>query len=256
MLDFIRNIRRRSIIKNSSITDEQWSHAFEKLPILKNLSADEKKRLQELAILLIHYKSFESAKGLVLTKAMIMHIALQACLPILYLDLDAYDGWVSVIVYPYGFMPRRSYLDESGVMHEDNAGLSGEAWQRGPVVLDWQDASIAGELDGHNLVVHEFAHKLDMQNGKANGFPPLHRGMDTEAWVKVFSHAFAHLQHHCHGADYYGIDCYAATSPAEFFAVLSEVFFERPEVINHHYPALYQQLHLYYRQDPLQRLAM
>jgi Mlc titration factor MtfA (ptsG expression regulator) len=260
LIGLIRNWRRRSIIKHSPITDEQWSRAISKLSLLKGLNTDEKRQLQELAILLIHYKSFEPAQGLELTQDMVMHIALQACLPILNLGLETYDGWVSVIVYPEAFVRRRRYMDEAGVEHEDNPGLSGESWQRGPVIVGWADAQIAGELDGHNVVIHEFAHKLDMLNGKANGFPPLHPGMATEEWVNAFSQAFTHFQHHCHGGNYSGIDsgidCYGATSPAEFFAVLSEVFFERPEVLNHHYPAVYQQLSFYYRQDPLGRLAM
>ena len=256
LLDIIRSWRRRRIIRNSSITDEQWSRAFAQLPLLKGLSPEEKRRLQELAILLIHDKSFEPTQGLILTQEMVMHIALQACLPILNLGIQAYDGWISVIVYPEEFMPRRQYMDEAGVMHEDYATLSGEAWQRGPIILCWQDAKIAGELDGHNLLIHEFAHKLDMQNGVANGLPPMHRNMARKTWTKVFSEAFEHFQHHCHGRDYHGIDCYAATAPAEFFAVLSEVYFERPEVLDQHYPEVYQQLRLYYRQDPLRRLAV
>jgi len=255
LIEFIRNWRRRRIIRHSSITDQQWSRAFSQLPLLKGLSSDEKRRLQELTILLMHYKSFEPTQGLILTQEMAMHIALQACLPILNLGFQAYDGWVSIIIYPEEFMPRRQYMDEAGVMHEDYATLSGEAWQRGPVILCWQDARIAGELDGHNLLIHEFAHKLDMQNGVANGLPPLHRDMSRTAWTQDFSEAYAHFQHHCHGQDYHGIDCYAATAPAEFFAVLSEVFFERPEVLVQHYPAVYRQMRLYYRQDPLKRLA-
>jgi Mlc titration factor MtfA (ptsG expression regulator) len=256
LIGFIRHWRRRSIIKNSPITDEQWFQAFATLPILKGLSREEKRRLQELAILFMHHKSFEPVQGLTLSQDMVVNIALQACLPILNLGLQAYDGWVSVIVYPYEYMQRRRYMDDSGVMHEDNAGLSGEAWQRGPVILCWQDAKIAGRLDGHNLVIHEFAHKLDMQNGVANGFPPLHGDMTSEVWEQAFSQAFEHFQHHCHGGNYFGIDCYGATSPAEFFAVLSEVFFEYPHVLKRHYPAVYQQLRLYYRQDPLQRLSV
>lgn len=255
LIGFIRNWRRRGIIKHSAITDAQWSRAFTKLPLLTGLSSDEKRRLQELSILLLHYKSFEPVQGLILTQEMVMHIALQACLPILNLGIQAYDGWISVIVYPDEFMPRRQYIDDAGVMHEDYATLTGEAWQRGPVILCWQDAKIAGELDGHNLLIHEFAHKLDMQNGVANGLPPLHQGMSRQAWTKAFSQAFKQLQHHCHGRHYNGIDCYAATSPAEFFAVLSEVFFERPEVVKQHYPEVYQQLCLYYRQDTLKRLT-
>ena len=255
MLGFIRNWRRRAIISHSSITDQQWTRAFSQLPLLNGLSTDEKSRLQGLAILLMHYKSFEPTQGLILTQEMVMHIALQACLPILNLGFSSYDGWVSIIIYPEEFMPRRQYMDDAGVVHEDYATLSGEAWQRGPIIVCWQDAQTAGELDGHNLLIHEFAHKLDMQNGVANGHPPLHKDMSRKAWTKVFSEAFANFQHHCHGRDYYGIDCYAATSPAEFFAVFSEVFFERPDVLKQHYPEVYQQLGLYYRQDPLIRLA-
>lgn len=252
---FIRDWRRRVIIRRSPIADAHWSRAFARLPLLNGLSPDERRQLRELAILLMHYKSFEPVQGLILTQEMVMHIALQACLPILHLGLQAYDGWASIIVYPEEFMPRREYMDDAGVMHEDHAALSGEAWQHGPVILCWQDARVAGELDGHNLLIHEFAHKLDMQNGAANGLPPLHADMSIAAWAEAFSEAFAHFRRHCHGQHYAGIDCYAATSAAEFFAVLSEVFFECPGVLERHYPAVHRQLCRYYRQDPLKRLG-
>lgn len=255
MFTALRNWRYRRIIKGSAITDEAWSQSFASLPILDGLDVAERQRLQELTVLFLYYKSFESARGLVLTQAMRMHIALQACLPILNLGLQAYDGWIAVIVYPAEFLPRRSYMDESGVMHEDIADLAGEAWQRGPVILSWEDANAAGELDGHNLVIHEFAHKLDMQNGVANGFPPLHRSMVIDEWVETFSHAYEHFSRHCHSHDFNGIECYATTSPAEFFAVFSEVFFERPELLKQYYAQVYKQLCLYYRQQPLLRLA-
>jgi Mlc titration factor MtfA (ptsG expression regulator) len=254
MLTAFREWRHRRVIKHSAINTEEWALAFARLPILHGLSEDERQRLQELAILLIHYKSFEAAKGLLLTQEMIVHIALQASLPILNLGFSSYDGWVSVIVYPEAFFQRRSHMDEAGVVSEDDAHLAGESWLRGPVILGWQDASVAGEVDGHNLVIHEFAHKLDMQNGAANGFPPLHSTMVINDWIDVFSQAYAHFKQHCHGREYCDIDCYAATSPAEFFAVFSEVFFERPEVLQRHYPEVSQQLRLFYRQDPLKRL--
>ncbi|MBD3609983.1 MAG: zinc-dependent peptidase [Gammaproteobacteria bacterium] len=256
MLKAFQQWRRRRIIKRSTITSEQWSQAFAALPLLTGLTDKDKQRLQELAILFMHYKSFEPAQGLVLNQAMIMHIALQACLPILHLGLQAYDGWVSIIIYPQGFLPQHSYMDEAGVMHEEQDHLAGEAWLRGPVILGWEDARQAGELDGHNLVVHEFAHKLDMQNGVANGYPPLHTEMDRETWVAAFSQAFAHFSERCQSPSQTidDLDCYAATSPAEFFAVFSEVFFERPALLKQYYPDVYLQLSLYYRQDPLSRL--
>ena len=182
-------------------------------------------------------------------------IALQACLPVLNLGLEGYGGWSSVIVYPSGFAPKRVIRDEYGVEHHVQSELAGEAWHRGPVILAWDETERAGIIDGHNLVVHEFAHKLDMQNGEANGFPPLHAKMDTVTWTEVFSAGFDDFQHKCSVGENIGIDCYGASSPAEFFAVLSEVFFERPDVLQRYYATVYQQLRWYYRQDPLARLG-
>lgn len=255
MLRAFQQWRHRRIINRSPVAVEEWVRAFDGLPLLNGLSIDEKQRLQELTILFMHYKSFESAQGLALTQAMILHIALQACLPILNLGLTAYDGWVSVIVYPAGFVPRHTYTDEMRVVHQQQSTLAGEAWQRGPVILGWEDVAQAGELDGHNLVIHEFAHKLDMQNGEANGYPPLHSDMVRDEWVEAFSKAFEHFSQHCQNTALLEIDCYAATSPAEFFAVFSEVFFERPKLLAQHYPEVYVQLSLYYRQNPLLRLS-
>ena len=105
-------------------------------------------------------------------------IALQACLPILSLGLNWYKGWTSVIVYPAAFRRESTEIDEFGVAHTKSHNLSGEAWLRGQVVLAWTDTEHAGARDGHNVVIHEFVHKLDMLNGRANGFPPC-----SPAWI-------------------------------------------------------------------------
>ena len=254
MFQFIRTWLNRRIIKRSRITSSEWHAAFVSLPLLVGLATEEQHRLRELAILFMHRKGFEGAQGLVISQPMALIIALQACLPVLELGLDGYDGWSSVIVYPAGFAPKRLVRDEYGVEHHVQLNLAGESWQRGPVVLSWDDTEDAGFIDGHNLVIHEFAHKLDMQNGSANGFPPLHAGMDSVAWEKAFSAGFEDIQQECDRNKNFGINCYAATSPAEFFAVLSEVFFERPHFLQQHYAAIYDQLRQYYRQDPLTRL--
>ncbi len=255
MFQIIRNWLDRRTLQRSSITSAQWEVAFASLPILQGLTTDEKHRLQELVILFCHHKVFEGAHGLVVTQPMALIIALQACLPVLKLGLGGYEGWVAVIVYPTGFAPKRVIRDEYGVEHHVQANLSGEAWQRGPVVLAWDETERAGIIDGHNLVIHEFAHKLDMQNGIANGFPPLHPGMDLTAWTEAFSAGFEDLRHKCSAGEDIGIDCYAASSPAEYFAVLSEMFFERPDILQRHYAAVYGQMRQYYRQDPLTRLC-
>ena len=255
MFKVIRQWLDRRIIARSVITEQQWSATYQALPLLANLSVSDKQRLQELVILFLHHKVFEGAHGLQVTLAMKLLIAMQACLPILHLGLHCYEGWYSIIVYPAGFAPKRVVVDEYGVEHQVQSNLSGESWQRGPVVLSWSDSERAGIIDGQNLVIHEFAHKLDMQNGNANGFPPLHADMDAAHWVQAFTRGFEDFKHHCeHGAPT-DIDCYGATSPAEFFAVLSEVFFEQPELLVRHYPEIHTQLKQYYKQDPLARLA-
>lgn len=254
MFDFFQRWRERRILRQSTISPAQWQEAFAALPVLSGLSLAEQQQLRELATLFLHDKAINGAQGFVVDESMALLIVLQACLPILYLGLGCYRDWSEVIVYPSGFAPTRTYTDAAGVVHRERSNLSGESWQRGPVILAGDATAQAGIIDGHNLVIHEFAHKLDMQNGVANGFPPLHVGMRTDTWSEVFSAGFADLQKRCHHHKHIGIDCYAATSPAEFFAVLSEVFFERPAVIRQHYTAIYDLLQQYYRQDPLVRL--
>lgn len=134
------------------------------------------------------------------------------------------------------------------------ANLSGESWQRGPVIFSWNDALHHGGIDGRNVVIHEFAHKLDMQNGRANGFPPLHKGMSALQWTNVFNHAYNDFTNRIQQNDPIPINHYAATSAAEFFAVFSELFFEKPEIIRHYYAEVYQLLVQFYRQDPLEKL--
>jgi len=242
---------QQRIIRQSTITQQQWQHVMARLPLLDRLDLTEISRLKDLCILFLHEKTFEGAKGLRLNDEMKMLIALQACLPILNLGIDWYRGWVAIIVYPAQFIPERTAIDENGIVHNSKAVLSGESWHRGPVVLSWEDTENAGLIDGHNLVIHEFAHKLDVLNGKANGFPPLHQNMKVQHWVSAMSAAFADFQHRLITGIHTAIDSYAAESPAEFFAVCSEVYFERPEVLNHYYPDVYHQFNMFYRQDPI-----
>lgn len=254
MLKFIRNWFDRRTIARADIAREDWDAAFDALPLLDGLSVDEERRLKELVILFCHRKTFDGAHGLVVTQPMALVIALQACLLVLELGLDSYDGWSTIIVYQSGFVSRQVIVDEYGIEHHIESDLSGEAWEDGPLLLAWDDTALGGYDDGHNLVIHEFAHKLDMLNGSVNGFPPLHPGMDSGAWTRAFSDGFEDFRRKCDDGIELGIDDYAATSPGELFAVLSEVFFEQPDVLHHHYPAIYDQMRLFYRQDPLARL--
>ena len=255
MFQFIRNWLDSRIIQRSTVTPEEWADAYASLPLLKGLPDDEMRFLKNLAILFLDQKIFEGAHGLEVTRSMRLIIALQACLLLLKLDTRRYHGWVTVIVYPEGFAPKQVIRDEYGVEHHTQSTLAGQAWLRGPVILAWDETMNSGDLDGDNVVIHEFAHKLDMRNGVANGFPTLPSGMDAKEWAAIFSAGFEDFQDRCARGNDIGIDCYAATSPAEFFAVLSEVFFEHPAILNKQYAAIYDQLRLYYRQDPLVRLG-
>ena len=243
------------IIKNSTITQHQWDEAYQSLPLLKGLSVEEDKTLKELCVLFMHNKIFEGAQGFEIKPKVLLVISLQACLPILKLGLSCYENFSTIIVYRAGFKTNRKMTDENGIVDHDRTHLLGESWLHGPVILSWVDSENGGKIDGSNLVIHEFAHKLDMQNGVANGFPPLHSGIKRNDWVREFSKAFEYFEHRCTRHNLHGIDCYAATSPAEFFSVFSEVFFERPDRIKKHFPEIHTLLELYYLQTPISRLC-
>lgn len=232
-----------------------WTAAIASLPLLAGLTAEQVARLVDLALLFLRDKRIEPVQGLQLTDRMRLLIALQACLPILELGLDWYRGWYAVILYPSAFRPAHEYTDTDGLVWLDDEVKSGEAWEQGPVILSWADVEAGQALDGYNVVVHELAHKLDMRHGVANGRPPLHAGLSGETWAREFSGAYADLARRAEGGEDTPIDPYGAESPAEFFAVVSESFFETPGLLVAEYPGVYAQLRAFYRQDPLARLA-
>jgi MtfA peptidase len=174
-------------------------------------------------------------------------IAAQACLPILELGLDWYAGFTGIVVYPGDFRVRRAQTDEAGVVHEWDDELAGEAMPGGPVVLSWDAASNDPQI---NVVIHEFAHKLDMLNGAADGLPPLHAGMPQAAWAAAFEAAYEGFCDALERDKETWLDPYAAEDPAEFFAVISEAFFARPAETRRRYPDVFDQLKLFYKQEP------
>ena len=177
---------------------------------------------------------------------------------VLNLDMAYYDGWENIIVYPDEFIPGWEYEDEAGVVHRNDGPLAGESMPGGPVVLSWPDVEASADWDsaGMNLVIHEFAHKLDMRNGEANGCPPLPATMPPHVWKKTLTTAYQHFRARVERGDNTTIDPYAAESPAEFFAVLSEVFFADPTLLLHEYPRVYKQLMWFYKQDPASRTEL
>jgi MtfA peptidase len=242
-MGWLTNWRRRRVLGKHRIDDALWEHAIGGLAFLPK----ENPRLRELALLFLAEKEFTGAHGLEVTDAMRVSIAAQACLPILELGLDWYAGFTGIVVYPGDFRVRRSHTDEDGVVHEWDDELAGEAMPGGPVVLSW-DATVH-DLE-INVVIHEFAHKLDMLNGAADGLPPLHAGMDRAAWTRAFEEAYDGFCDALERGKDTWLDPYAAEHPSEFFAVISEAFFEQPAETRQRYPDVYEQLRLFYKQEP------
>lgn len=257
MLKRLRRAWLQHVMFRSRIPYPLWHESMASAPVLLCLSNREQRRLRKLASLFLYEKTITGAGGLVIDASMRVYIAAQACLLILNLDLDYYQGWSEVIVYPDSFVIKREEYDDSGVVHETRRTLAGEAWGRGPVILSWADARPGVRPHGSapNVILHEFAHKLDMLNGVANGMPPLHGNMQRERWTEFLSQAYEKLYDQIERNQHTGIDPYAAENPAEFFAVLTEVFFEQPDVLHNLYPQVYAQLSLFYRQDPVQRVS-
>ena len=255
-MKWLERRRIRYTLSHHPIPHKAWEALMRNAPVFRGMSAVERAHLRELTALFLQRKTLSGVQGLELSTEMVLAVAAQACLPILKLGLDYYDGWVEIVIYPGAFLVAGECADEAGIVSYQEHALSGESWERGPVVLSWDD--VAADLDSvspvRNVVVHEFAHKLDMLNGDANGMPPLHSSMVRQQWTNVFSNAFEHLQSQLERNHHPDINPYAATNPAEFFAVASEYFFTDPQLLQRHFPAVYEQMVLFYRQNPAQRM--
>lgn len=255
----IRKLRRLwtlHLLYRSRIPYPLWHECLASSPLLSQLDRKIQHRLRKLTGLFLYEKTINGAGGLEVGSGMRVYIAAHACLLILNLDIDYYHGWSEVIVYPELFVVTRDEYDSSGVVHKTRRILAGESWRRGPVILAWEDVKpgAVGRGPASNVILHEFAHKLDMLDGSANGIPPLHGGMVRSAWRNAFTQAYETLQGKVNRHEHPGINPYAAENPAEFFAVVTEVFFLQPAQLSHIYPDVYQQLRLYYRQDPGSRI--
>lgn len=250
-LEFLRRcfgLRR----KPPAIDEALWRQVEARLPFLAYLTQPQRLRLRELASGFLASKQFHGAGGLELTDEMMLAIALQACLPILRIGLDAYRGWVGIVVYPGGILIPRQEMDEHGVVHEFEDEVLGEAWEDGPVLLSWdEEASLDAERGpGLNVVIHEFAHKLDMSNGGADGLPPLPPDISRRAWAEDFSAAYESLCQTLELGLPTMLDPYAAEHPAEFFAVSAEAFFETPAELQAAHPKVYAHLSRLFGCDP------
>ncbi|HEX8593620.1 MAG TPA: M90 family metallopeptidase [Pseudomonas sp.] len=250
--------RRRRTLAKHKVAPELWQRVRHRLPILDGLTAEQDLLLLENSVLFLQDKHITTLPGVELNDEQRLFIAAQAQLPLLNLgDLNWYQGFHELVIYPDDFISPQRHRDASGVEHEWNGEHSGEAWLQGPVILALPGVLSSGDWDAYNLVIHELAHKLDMLNGDANGLPPLHSDMRVSDWATIMQSAYddlnQHLDRHPHKETV--IDSYAAENPAEFFAVTSEYFFSAPDLLVKAYPEVYAQLKDFYRQDPLARLT-
>ena len=246
----LKNLYHRWRSARHPLSNSTWAKALRTSSYARALPTNDQTRLRELTTQILRLKTFEGASGLNVSESMRARIALHAALPVLNLGLDFYTDWRSFIIYPGDFRVQEEYMDMHGVVHREIMDLCGQSLSRGPIVLSWEALREEDETPAdHDLVIHECAHKLDMLNGEANGFPLLHEDMNVRAWAGDFHAAYRQL---CSKTDTPGshIDPYAAEDPAEFFAVMSETFFTAPQLVCQEHPAVYKQLQHFYRQDP------
>ena len=247
------NHRRRAKLRAQPVPASWRSIVEQNVGIFRRLPAvDQTALLADMQVFLAE-KNFEGAGGLELTDEIRVTIAAQACLLLLHRDTDYYPNLTSIIVYPASYVAERSDHVGGGIWVEGEQGRAGETAQNlGALVLAWDDAKRGARLpaDGSNVILHEFAHQLDFEDGLTDGTPALASRAEYTAWARVMSAEFQALR----DADDSGaptvIDKYGATNNAEFFAVITEAFFERPRALRAKHPELYAELQHFYEQDP------
>ena len=247
------NALRRQRIRRQAFPPLWRDILRRRMPAFALLPANVQLRLKKLAQVLMAEKPFIGCSGLTITDEMRVLVAVQAALLLLRRGAGYFAQLRQVLIYPGAFVVDRSTLGATGLVHEERRALAGESWQQGQVLLSWQDvlAGAADPHDGHNVVIHEFAHQLDQETGSANGAPWLREPAHRVRWAQVLSQEFQDLQSHLAQGQVGLIESYAATDAAEFFAVVSELFFERPSALAQAHPALYGEFCGYYGVNPL-----
>lgn len=248
----VRRYQRRKLMAQPF--PASWREILKRrLPYFRSLPADLQLQLKKHMQVFIAEKQFIGCDGLTVTDEMRVTIAAQACLLLLNRPDHYYPKLRQVLLYPSAFIVNGNQVDPAGVVHAQQRVLSGESWGFGKVILSWADTldGAAHPHDGRNVVIHEFAHQLDQEKGVANGAPLLDRSSDYQQWSGVMADEFSRLQQQAMLGEHSLFDHYGATNPAEFFAVISEVFFEQPQPLAALHPKLYQQLSQFYRLNPL-----
>jgi Mlc titration factor MtfA (ptsG expression regulator) len=252
LLGRLRDWREQRALARRAIPDDLWASTLEHLPFLHRLDEADRIELRRLCSLFLDQKQFHGVDGLEVTDAMAVVIAAQACLPVLRLGLDFYRGFVGIVVHRDQVVARRTVEDEDGVVHEYDEELTGEAMGGGPVMLSWADVAdaAAGADWGYNVVIHEFAHVIDMATGDADGVPPLPDAAARDHWIEVIDAAWEKFCARVDAGHDTVVDPYCAEAVEEFFAVAVEAFFVSAPAFRREMPTLYKLLKDYFRQDP------
>jgi hypothetical protein len=239
MWDWLR--RRRA----PAIPDPLWQSTLQRYPFLRERDAADVERLRALAAAFLGRKEFHGAGGLVITDEIALAIAAQAVLPVLHLGLDWYDDFVGIVVHPDEVVARRTETDATGVVHDWDEVLAGEAMEGGPVMLNWRDVAQAGASaeTGFNVVIHEFVHKIDLRDGAPDGCPPLPSRDARRQWLQVMEAEYQRFRELVIRAERFGeeapwLDDYGATAIDEFFAVACEAYFVNRTRFTQEFPAL------------------
>jgi hypothetical protein len=237
--------------RRTQIADGDWRRALAHCVYARALPKVDRDRLRDLANTFLATKSFDGAAGFEPTPHVRTVIALKACVPILNLGLNYYRGWSDIVVYPADFRVHDEYVDPAGVVHRDTRELCGQSLSQGPMVLSWDAIAADRGAADRDVVIHECAHKLDILNGAPNGFPPLHEHMSARRWSRTFNDAYEQFADAVDADKPTELDPYAATDPAEFFAVATETYFSEPTIVEREFPRVYAELADFFRQDPL-----
>ncbi len=242
---------RRDKIKAQPFPKEWRLILKRNVPYFYSMPADVQLQLKQHVLVFLAEKQFLGFEGVIIDDEVKVTIAAQACLLLLNRRTDYYPKLKSIYVYPAAFITHHESKDAAGVLQNKPRVLSGESWELGKVILSWKDSKQGALVfnDGHNVVIHEFAHQLDQATGVANGAPFL-RHKNRQCWSQVLSQEFEYLQGKARNGESTLLDHYGATNPAEFFAVASEIFFERPREMKQQHAALYSQLQGLYQINP------
>lgn len=250
MFGLIKRWRRKRVMAREF--PREWEAILnENVQLYPRLSGDDRAELKRHILVFLDEKHFEGCGGLEITDEIRVTVAGNACLLQLHRKPDYFPELVTILVYPEAFVVRHTEVDEHGFEMQDLMENAGESWDGGNVILAWNSAK-HGALDprdGLNVVLHEFAHQLDSTHGPGDGAPPMPRAQARE-WARVFQAEYDKLCEEVDAGRDTVLDDYAATNPAEFFAVAVETFFEKPTQMKEHHPELYAQLQGYFQQDP------